>query len=228
MSVPIHRPARYRRGNRSLRFGGGFPCLSFSGAADQVAVTDNASLQDLPTADLTIEAWLKPVDTGLTVYILYKGSWYNALLSNDRYRGYFNHESSVAIANSTIDVPYNLWTHFAVDWNSAALRFNIFFNGTANQTSAAAVGSYVSDVGDNFLIPYVGNPYHGLLGWVRLSSVRRYTANFTPPARYPPPAVDGDTVELWTVDQGAGSTLTASVNSPANDGAITGAAWTLG
>jgi hypothetical protein len=62
---------------------------------------------------------------------------------------------------------------------------------------------------------------------VRISSGDRFGVgvNFAAPDRCPSPAVDGTTVELWSMDEGVGVVTAASVNSPANDGAMTDCTW---
>jgi len=66
------------------------------------------------------------------------------------------------------------------------------------------------------------------MGWFRLSNNIRQTSPgdtvgqryFIPNDRMNPPAPDGNTVEQWNHQDGAGTTLTASVTSPGNDGTI--------
>lgn len=66
-------------------------------------------------------------------------------------------------------------------------------------------------------------PIDGFIGDVRLSSISRYDADFTPEPRLSP---DASTLALWHLDEGAGSTALDSGPSQLA-GSIHGAAWEL-
>jgi hypothetical protein len=51
--------------------------------------------------------------------------------------------------------------------------------------------------------------FSGLIDEVRISSVARYTADFTPEDRF---TVDSDTLALWHFDEGTGTTATDEVS----------------
>jgi hypothetical protein len=66
-------------------------------------------------------------------------------------------------------------------------------------------------------------PIDGFIAEVRLSSINRYTTDFTPEPRL---HVDESTLGLWHLDEGDGSV--AADSSPSQlDGTLIGATWTL-
>ena len=63
----------------------------------------------------------------------------------------------------------------------------------------------------------------GFYSEMRLSSVARYTANFTPTAHL---SSDADTTGFWKLDEGSGEVAVDS-SSLDNPGTISGAQWQL-
>jgi hypothetical protein len=94
-------------------------------------------------------------------------------------------------------------------------------------TTITRSGAIVTDASNNL---YMGNDgsgtraFSGDIAWLRISDSVRYTAAFTPPTRYSPPAADANTVEQWNFDDNGAGTLSAEVSSN-NDCTITNGTW---
>ena len=69
---------------------------------------------------------------------------------------------------------------------------------------------------------------NGSIGWFRVSDNDRYDGatptNFTAPERTAVPDVDGNTVGLWAVDEGAGTTV-ADSSGNSNNGTLSNGTW---
>jgi len=97
---------------------------------------------------------------------------------------------------------------------------------SAYVAQTAGVGAYVGDAAMSLYTGEQGGTDYDLLGahgWLHINGARLYTpgTDFIVPRTL---VTDGNTIEAWDVDQGTGN-LTASINSPANDGVRTGATW---
>jgi glucose/arabinose dehydrogenase len=108
---------------------------------------------------------------------------------------------------SGVTANLNVWHHIAVSRDSANAS-RIFIDGvlraTATNTAvptSTGLGTFgIGDAGDA-----ADEYFPGLLDEVRVSSVARYTATFTPQtARF---STDASTVSLYHLDEGAGQTL---------------------
>ncbi len=123
----------------------------------------------------------------------------------------------------TIEVDDGAWHHVAVT-RSASGTLRLWVDGVADGTAAGPSGniSYrdgrsTSYPNDPFLVigaekHDAGPAYPSFSGWideVRLSSVVRYTAPFTPPTA--PFVADGDTVALYHFEEGPPGPCTGSV-----------------
>jgi len=86
------------------------------------------------------------------------------------------------------------------------------------------------DEDPSFLGMTLGNSFqpegflHGAIDELRLSSIARYTEDFTPPIRH---EADDDTIALWRMDEGDGQTTTDEVEG--REGTLEGGVdWTVG
>jgi hypothetical protein len=217
---------------------GDLEALCFDGDNDNVNCGSGATLDSLPSADMTAEAWIRR-DEEYTGWIMSKlnatqQGWSFRATSQRLYVS-SDHITDNAITYTDIG-EFNadgIWHHVAAVWDQSELTWYIAVDGEwPGVTTQVGVGAYLSasdNAGDFRIGNRPGNDFafHGCIGWVRLSDAIRYTPGiaFTPPGRCSTPGVDGDTVELWLMSEGAGGTAAASVTSPANDGIITEAVW---
>ncbi len=106
------------------------------------------------------------------------------------------------------------WTHLALTWNGPAKRLDLFVDGalvasnTSPHTPAALDGTNI-EIGT--YPGQVSTIFGGRMDQMRVSSVVRYAAAFTPSTVFLPDAV---TVALWRADEGSGAQLKdASTNA---------------
>jgi hypothetical protein len=203
--------------------------LRFNGTTTSIVVT-GASVDDLPNADCTFEAWVLALSYGELVSgkILRKGIGAVGFELSTHTTGI---RGVVHCVGSAADITY-AWTpdgkfhHVSMTWTAVTKIIRLYLDGTLVATSAAGVGAYIADAAADL---YIGTnsansaTFDGVIGWVRLSNNVRYTTNFVPVRTLPAP--DGTTVELWHLDEGTGGTTVAQVTTPANDGIITAGVW---
>ncbi len=128
----------------------------------------------------------------------------------------------------------NNWHHLATSYGAG--QYRLYVDG---MLAASAAGTDTVPNPQNTLFigaterhegtldPTLGTrywpPIDGFIADVRLSSFDRYTADFTPEAAL---SADDETLALWHLDEGTGSTAKDSGGSGL-DGAIVGARWEL-
>jgi len=220
----------------------GIMSMLFNGSTSEVACGSDASLDNIPSgAEFTCEFWvnwtggeddypgfiakLTGGDDGWFIY---------GRVSTDRIGASVNCATTKAAAHKESTGILNTgWHHIAVYYNDTGDRKPyIAIDGawvSSYSLQRAGIDAYVSDavytlkIGRSRITRHV----EAAIGWVRISDNDRYSheVDFTPPARDAPPAVDGNTIEQWNADEGSGTTLTASVNSPVNDGTMTDVLW---
>lgn len=119
------------------------------------------------------------------------------------------------------------WHHVAVTRRTNG-EMRIFVNGTLSRSASGPAGNISYRIGRPVSWPnepylmigaekhdYDPNTYPSFSGWideVRISSIVRYTANFTPPNA--PFAPDVHTVGLYHLDEGSGTTVLDSSGAP--------------
>lgn len=220
----------------------GIMSMVFNGSTSEVDCGSDASLDDIPDgAEFTCEFWVNwtageddypgfiaklfSVDAGWFVY---------GRISSDRIGVFIDCATTNAQATKESSGVLNTgWHHITVYYNDAGDRKPyIAIDGawvSSYSVQTAGVDAYVSDAAFTFKIGRTRTTRNveAAMGWVRLSDNDRHNhgVNFTPPARSAPPAVDDNTIEQWNAQDGSGATLSASVNSPANDGAMTDVLW---
>ena len=151
------------------RYGHG---LQFDGTDDKVQVAPNASM-DLTTA-LTIESWVYPTASNMSWKIVQRNGSSGALayafsLTNGTRRPtlWLTTSTSAYALVSDVSVPLNTWTHLAVTWDGATVRF--YMNGiqfhvrTATGTLIAATSSQPLVIGYN-----PGEAFTGQIDEVRI------------------------------------------------------------
>ena len=161
----------------------------FDGSGDYLQMRP-LPIQTLPAA-FTLEAWIYPVSSGQ--FRLW-GNWnsntngYALFLSpsGSYARMYYgNYGSNEGYLTSTMTIPLNTWSHFAVCRDTSS-NWYFFLNGTSYGASAG--GSIWSNSRSFFNVSdmlFVGDgSYTGAISDLRLTTgLARYTANFTPPTR---------------------------------------------
>lgn len=122
-------------------------------------------------------------------------------------------------------VVLNQWQHIVFAFDASTGRDRLAVDGVWADlvVDHAAAGPAYDDSMVNlyFGVTNAGNYFHhGDIAWIRFSSGLRFTpgADFTPPSCTEKPTADASTIELWTLNEGAGAIVAASVNS-ANNGA---------
>lgn len=209
--------------------------LEFDGAATYIDGGSGATIDDLPTGanGMTFECWMRTDSlTGDFMSIAIKGAadvgwtFYHNMATN-AFAVNINYDS--ADASMWHSVPFaqmrnGTWHHLAFTYNESGDRkVRFFVDGILVNTGSASAGNYQSDASASLFVgrSYWAAFYHdGCLGWTRLSSTVRYSANFAPPSRVTPPGIDGNTELQWNMTDGAGTTAT-DTSGNANHGAIT-------
>jgi len=203
--------------------------LRFDGIDDYVAVPDDPSLDGGGTA-LTVEAWLywdwidgncmtavrKGTATSPTYdYWLHK-NWAPAdSLFWGSWTGYTAQAFSAITAGR--------WTHYAGVYDPSLGQARLYIDGVLLSTATPHGTPTANDDDLRIGIDWdMGCPMAGVIDEVRLSSVARYTSDFTPAVSF---AADADTRALWHFDTYEGS-IAYDASGNGNDGTIVGATWT--
>jgi hypothetical protein len=210
------------------------------GATTTLMIGSHATLDDIHDNAMTVEGWFY-IDTsaagvqkifvekvGLGAGTLGWGFGYNTSVVNVQVT--CNTTTAVSTSNQT---PHDsTWHHWAMTWDDAGTRLvRIFKDGTevSYATQTAGVDAIKSDAAFNGGIGTkydASSSFRGKIGWVRISNNLRYTGTLTPTARKAPPATDGNTIRLFKMDEGAGTTITdASAN--AQNGTLANGSWLL-
>lgn len=217
---------------------GGPAYLTFDGCEDHVQVVDDASIQDLHDAAMTVEAWIRPRsygegdigrivckgDTGAAVGWLFRldSTWgliaqIECAVTDGRTRA--------LLTGFAVD---NGWHHVAFTWDDATYNFpRLWVDGVEQSNSTQTRnGAVLSDVGDDLFIGNISSlitGFDGDIGWLRISDSIRYTVGFTAPSRCTLPAYDTNTV-LLEIYEGEGY-WTRDLTPNENDGEIKGPEW---
>jgi hypothetical protein len=158
----------------------------------------------------------------------------NSLTSTMRFSIATAGNSNAQSVNGTVALPTNSWNHVALVYQSATNTMSIYLNGTLNASGAITLRP--SDLGatdENWFgqsqfHPFAfGDPYfNGAIDEFRISTVARYTSNFTPyPVQF---TSDASTRALYHFNETSGQTvLDASSNAlngflGSNAGAVDG------
>lgn len=213
--------------------------VEFDGANTEIDCGSGATLDDLADAEMTAEMWIRTdsmgeSNSGMLFDKTGDGSvgWkMNFHVTVGLFARVYCATSHASSRASLAAIPVDgKWHHITFYFNDAGDRKiymavdGLWLSSYGEQT--AGVGAIVSDIAENLYVgANEGNWFtcDGAIGWVRLSDNDRYSheVDFIPPSRLNPPGVDGNTVEQWDFRDGAGTTLTALVTSPANDSTIT-------
>lgn len=215
--------------------------VEFDGDSSYINCGRDASINDLPIHTWTLDMWWRKVANGVdpTAFVISKQE------SGEAAVGWYVQAPPTGIIVSAImdtsaftntieDPVLGQWQHLAIVFNTDGDGcIYVAMDGVwcAYNVQIAGSGSYYSDAGIDLTIAsgngFGPNPFMQMdVQWLRISSGARFPVGvpFTPPDRCAPPAVDGTTLELWAMDEGAGAVTAASV-VPANQGAMTDCVW---
>jgi Concanavalin A-like lectin/glucanases superfamily/Domain of unknown function (DUF1929)/Bacterial Ig domain/Kelch motif len=205
----------------------GSSALAFSGN-NYIQVPGSASLN--VSNNLTVEAWAKPTSVSGFADIAGKGASYEIAVQPADYGFQVLFQmlsggawySATTVASGPLAV--NQWYHIAATYDGSAMR--IYVNGTL-MGSLTVSGSIDASTAP-FRIATVdaqADNFTGEVDEVRVSNVIRYTGTFNPPSSAF--TSDANTMGLWHLDEGTGTT-TADSSGNANNGSLVGSPkWAL-
>jgi hypothetical protein len=212
--------------------------LDFYQENDGINFGSDGSIDDLFTADCTIECWVKiPVmPAASATYILTKSDggvtvgwrmFVSVATSVIAFDAQFA-TNDILIVGS-VALPSDTWRHVALDFDFGTLTARLFVQGALSGTDTA-VGAFQSGAAQNLIcngIIGVGTVDANMsIGPVRLSTTRRYTgASFTPPQPPHWPTNDANAALITRMSDGSGVVAT-DYSGNGNNGAITFGATT--
>jgi len=203
--------------------------LRFDGSDDYLTVPHDPSLTT-PSTGLTVEAWVyyDQIASGCMT-VARKG------ISGSAVQEYWLHKN-ISPADSTHWAGWGSWTvssfssvgpgtwiHYAGVYDPSTNQARTYFNGAFHTSSAA--NAPPSDTGELMYIGIdwdLGCPMDGVIDELRISSVPRYSSNFSPALAHVP---DADTMALYHFDEYSGSTAW-DVSGNGNHATLVGPTWT--
>ena len=205
----------------------GCSSLAFDGEDDFVELGSVGSI-----GDFTIEAWIRLEGSSVEGRVLdYDGGASDELLHLGTLEdGYVRlgmrraDPSEQTLLTSSTAITDTDWHHLAAVRTGSDLR--LYIDGVLEAEGSGS--EYVIEHSVPMAIGatiYRGSSsptsaFMGRISSVRLSSAARYSADFTPATGW---TVDSDTIGLWMLAEGSGSTTADQVGS--YDGALSGPAW---
>lgn len=187
----------------------------FNGTSTVINCGNEASIQNLHGAAFTFEAYMAiATNTDTTGTIAGKGTtvlgWFMRGNTLSRIQSLVSTDAGLISQSSSTSATTNEWRHYALTYNNAGDRkLRLYADGILVLISAAASGTIVTDETIELTIGgYAAASFTNMkCGWVRVSNSIRYSANFTPQSRYEYPAVDANTVRLFKMNEGSGTTI---------------------
>ena len=206
-------------------------------------------LKDDPRQPLTIEAFVSAQSTGASPparFIVQRAPL--GLLQTGRSTDANRWHFTASVASGTLyeqqPLRVDQTVHLAGVYDGHAIRLYLDGKRTAEARNYLVVNEETQDAGDQsfalssqygarggmwlgggqFLRADWGNFFHGRIDELRVSKTARYTADFTPRARFQP---DKDTLALYHFDEGQGDALTDSSGN-GHHGKIVNAQWVPG
>jgi hypothetical protein len=182
----------------------------------------------------TVEGWIRP--TQGEGYVLTKG-WIVQMESQSGGISFTVPRSGIddyaLVPAENLTFSYD-WIHYAFTYEATSQEIRCWINGievtTLDTRSATGTGSITTDASISLLMGNSstggGDEFFGLIGWQRLSNVRRYTSSTIPvPELGNPPDIDVNTIAQWNMREASGSTLDNAEGTSSLDGTIAGAQW---
>jgi hypothetical protein len=170
------------------KFGGA--SIAFDGTGDTLTVNSNL----LDGSTWTAEAWIRAASIGTnerTIFSQYDSANANRTIFSITTTGaikIFNGAQGTTASSATITA--NQWYHIAFV-RSSATTVTAFLDGiqVAQATNFAGPTSITTMIGGYFGFP--DDQWNGWIDDIRVTTVARYTANFTPPTEPFPDRTDG-------------------------------------
>lgn len=197
-------------------------CTSVGFATDGRVLAPRRPGQDLTDTDFTVEAWVRPDPSGGTTLPIVDSDpqadlsgWRLALVGDPGSR-----MLRFQVGGGIPDVPAleglrtvadGTWSHVAVTYDRATGEVTGWVDGIPAGTATVGPLASGASVDDLALggTPSAGYQFLGHLDEVRISTVIRYTTDFSPRTWFEP---DADTLGLWHLDEGVGTTTADAVS----------------
>lgn len=168
--------------------------LLLNGTTQYVNIVNDATF-DLDASDLTVEAWIYQTGTtteagvfsirnGASVKIDLRIDAFNRLIVGGTWVG------GAITAGAVGSLTLNTWHHIALTCARSSTTMYAFLDGVLKNSYASAISGNPWAIGDTVHIgtydAVAGNFFKGYIDDVRVTSVCRYNATFTPPtAQFP-------------------------------------------
>lgn len=218
----------------AVRYSGAKNALAFDGFDDLVSITAHNSYDLLNKSAYTIEAWVYPRTDGEsdTGRIYQKGNTFfnvqNESASTVKLRADVDFSTTDASAITSTTLSTNAWHHVVAILNTDK-TIDIYIDGSnaTLSTDTTGVGSLTDDSGST---GYIGsnngaNTFDGYIDEFRISTLARYTSNFTTSTA--PIVRDSQGVVLYHFDENGDDPRNTSKiiddSGNGNHGTITGA-----
>lgn len=194
-----------------------------------------ASIDNLFASTVTIEGWFRcrfTLDVVRRFFDKTGGTsvgYYGAgkLSATTQYFGVYISGSENALTFLSTILQDNVWHHIAHTF-SPTTRRDVFIDGAFFITENISNRTVTADAAVDFCIgnrPAGDRGFIGDIGWVRISNSVRYSAPFTPPPRLVYPTVDANTVRLFKMNEGTGTTIT-DYSANAQNATLSNGTWT--
>lgn len=204
----------------------------FNGSSTNINAGSEASIDNLADNAFTVEGYFNIVSTVAGQYFIAKRGggatgWNFSCTGGNLVVSVKCATTEAAITHAfTGDSKFH---HFAFTFDDAGDRkLRLFTDGVLVATGNAGVGAIVADAADTLHIGSLlagGSFFTGFIGWIRISNIVRYTTTFTPVSRFIYPDVDANTVRLFKLNEGTGTTITDS-SANAQNGTLANGTWT--
>lgn len=207
----------------------------FNGTSATINAGTEASIDDLHANLMTVEAHVKisPSASAAGYIISKRGGgntgWFIGWDTNNTLRAFLFCATTSPQFTDIVIPALDTWFHVAFTYDNITERKSkMYIDGVLKATSTGAVGDIASDAAETMFIgSLLGSSIwlKGSVGWVRVSNNLRYTTAFAPPSRFSYPTVDANTVRLFKMDEGTGTTI-IDYSANAQNATLANGTWT--
>ena len=217
--------------------------IEFNGSSTKIECGSDSSLDDIPLdGSFTIDCWLthhEGMNYGTIISKIVPGDdmspggWLEEIYITDvLWMTIVGQSGAWAWTHTVEKVSRDVWHHITMTYDDTTKKAYFAIDGVwCTYSVQDTLGTYLSDGSYNLQIGYWNadppqDYWRGGIAWMRISSGDRFGigVNFTPPPKVVKPEADGNTIELWQLEEGEGATAYAEVVS-ANNGTITNGTW---